>query len=90
MLTSTITKTNTLRFAITLCRALIVSIVLEQSLQHSHPDNYFHPSRKKKDIGYQILLDDLLDIYFGLVILQKRIEGDLPACEGILVVKEKL
>ncbi len=30
-----------------------------------------------------------LDIYISLVILEERIQGRLPACEGILIVKER-
>ena len=83
-LTSISMKANTIDLAINLCRALIVSIALEQCLNQSSL------SRKRKTSWDQSQLSDFIDIYFGLIMLKKRIEGDLPACEGILIMKEKL
>ena len=38
----------------------------------------------------QHVLDTLMDIYMTFAILEVRIEGRLPVCEGILLVKECL
>jgi hypothetical protein len=43
--------------------------------------------RREEDV-IQRLIDNLLDIYMSLVIVEGRIRGQLPACEGILIVKE--
>lgn len=83
-LSNNLTSTNTHHLAVLLCRSLIVAVSLEESLRP------FHRTVRTKGHRYQHMLDDLLDIYFGAVILQNRIEGELSACEGILMVKEKL
>lgn len=38
----------------------------------------------------QQVIDTLLDIYVIFAMLEERVKGQLPACEGILIVKERL
>jgi energy-coupling factor transporter ATP-binding protein EcfA2 len=45
--------------------------------------------RKLVEDEFQYLIDSYLDIYVTLVGLEARIQGRLPACEGILIVKEQ-
>ncbi len=44
--------------------------------------------RRIEEDETQPLIESLLDIYLDLVILGKRIREELPACEGILIVRE--
>lgn len=46
-------------------------------------------ARKREQDKLQFFIDRLLDTDIDLAILQKRIKGELPACEGILIVKER-
>jgi hypothetical protein len=36
------------------------------------------------------LVDEYLDLYVDFVILEERVQGNLPAVEGIRIVKERL
>jgi len=56
--------------------------------------NYTYFSRKKgshkgEHDKMQQIINSYLDIYIALLILEERIQGKLPACEGILIVKER-
>lgn len=47
------------------------------------------PFLSQKDIDmHQRVIDSYLDVYVAFAILEERIEERLPACEGILIVKE--
>ncbi|HEY1351668.1 MAG TPA: NACHT domain-containing protein [Ktedonobacteraceae bacterium] len=41
------------------------------------------------DAAIESLIDMCFEAYFALLILNQRIEGQLPACEGIVIVKER-
>ena len=45
--------------------------------------------KDKSDIEIEVLLQRILDLYMALVTLEERIAGNLPAFEGILIVKER-
>jgi hypothetical protein len=49
----------------------------------------FGHAKIRKEDEIQQLINDLLDISMDLVILEKRILGELPACEGILIMRER-
>jgi energy-coupling factor transporter ATP-binding protein EcfA2 len=40
------------------------------------------------DTAIESIIDTCIETYFALLILNQRMEGRLPACEGIVVVKE--
>jgi energy-coupling factor transporter ATP-binding protein EcfA2 len=71
-----------------LARALARSLALD--LIHT-----YNNSLQKKSSGKQArdkiqnIIDVYLDIYITLVILEVRIQGKLPSCESILIVKER-
>ncbi|MBV9688342.1 MAG: NACHT domain-containing protein [Ktedonobacteraceae bacterium] len=48
----------------------------------------FGRTTRREEDAIQRPIDNLLDIYMNLVIVEGRIRGQLPACEGILIVKE--
>ncbi len=45
--------------------------------------------REREDGADQHLINTYLDAYLTFVILEERVRGTLPACEGILLVKER-
>ena len=50
---------------------------------------HYRSNSRREDMDIQHIIDSYLDIYITLVILEKRVQGKLPACEGILIVKER-
>lgn len=83
-------------FTNTIANEIAVALLLDVT---SHQSQSFHQNdqeqavslrqRKKMDWPIQRITDDLLDIFLDITILEKRIQGELPACEGILLVKER-
>jgi hypothetical protein len=47
------------------------------------------PIRSERPITGRFFVDERLDLYVDFVILEERVQGNLPAVEGIRIVKER-
>jgi len=76
--------------ALTLWAAVVLlqSSELESWRQRLSFDD--HLSRQPPSGEFQVLIDNCLDLYVDFAILEARIRGDLPAFEGICIVKERI
>jgi hypothetical protein len=62
----------------------------QQRSTRSWSRSLFYRSRGELQNRYtKGTINDYLNIYLTLVVLEERIQGRLPACEGILIVKER-
>jgi len=73
----------------TLVSAIILTNDRETLSSRRRLGQRFGRARKREEHEVQRLIESLLDVYIDLVILENRIQGRLPACEGILIVKER-
>jgi hypothetical protein len=73
----------------TLVSAIILTDDWETLSSRRRLGQRFGRVRKREEHEVQRLVGNLLDVYIDLVILENRIQGRLPACEGILLVKER-
>jgi len=84
--------------ALALDRAFALDLALDRTLTYREELSsrkglrrlfLFGHTKIREEDEIQLLINDLLDISMDLVMLEKRIQGELPACEGILVVRER-
>jgi energy-coupling factor transporter ATP-binding protein EcfA2 len=73
----------------TLVSAIILTNDQETLSSRRRLGQRFGRARKREENEVQRLIESLLDVYIDLIILENRIQGKLPACEGILLVKER-
>ena len=73
----------------TLASAIILTNYQETFSSRRRLGQRLGRARKREEHEVQRLIESLLNVYIDLVILENRIQGKLPACEGILIVKER-
>jgi hypothetical protein len=73
----------------TLASAIILTNDRETFSSRRRLGHRFGRASKREETEVQRRIESLLDVYIDLVILENRIQGRLPAYEGILIVKER-
>ncbi len=73
----------------TLASAIILTNDRETLSSRRRLGHRFGRASKREETEVQRRIESLLDVYIDLVILENRIQGRLPAYEGILIVKER-
>ncbi len=78
------------RFIVWLITESLLTMLRQQERPRSFMDLFF---RREKDQYWeedvQDLADKYFDLYIDLAILEERLEGNLPAFEGIRIIKER-
>src|SRR5262249_15084976 len=67
-----------------------VSMSTEKLSTRTRGKRFFFRRPSKPDEGYrEQAIDAFLDLYIDFAILEERVQGEIQACEGILLVKER-
>ena len=80
-----------------LARTPAFEVYLRRTLASKHPHGYIQARKRALDHAIDVVLsaintsefDNILELYIAIFILQERITGNIPAYEGILLMKDR-